>query len=471
MVGTESSDKQIFMVKFLVIKEKNKVVLAEAGKDFVDVLFSFLAMPMETIVRLLENQKSQAATTIGCFNNLYKSVVDMSKDDFLTDACKHIILYLRYLKERQYRRFKLNIDDTEDLKYYRCPNLGTSQSCSEAYSNFCSLRCSCGELMAKEIKGVVGSSDEIFVSQKTFFIMTKNMKVDFASISMTMKTLRGLGYKNLDNMEAMFVDVGHKEVLALLECLSSSDTPLTDVFLRKQNSCIITRTLNTPSLAGQDRDETESNEVLSITVFVWKQDKKILYMESGQDFVDLLFIFLVVPLELVWETSGSNIELGCIENFSKSMKSLCSSEGTNPSSFTCVLPWNYRFQAPLLDVCCKINLKAWSVKINSRPYVLKMMSPNYDGSGESTVHCRSGLVRRDTTYMISDDLTITSTKSSSTFCIMKKWGVDLDDIEVHVINISKTEASSLLRASLMTSTALTTALGSLLPKKPKEEKL
>ncbi|VVA99334.1 unnamed protein product [Arabis nemorensis] len=380
MAGTESSEKQIFKLKLLVDKEKKKVVLAKAGKDFVDVLFSFLLMPMETIVRLLENQKSQTRTTIGCFNNLYKGVVDVGKDYFLTEACKQILLYPRYAKKRQCRRLKLNIDDTEGLKYYRCPNLGISQSCSEAYSNFCSLRCSCGEMMAEEIKVVAGGSDEIFVSQKTSFMVTGNMEVEFASIVFTMKTLRGLGYKNLDNIEEMFVD-GRKELL--------------------------------------------------------------------------------------WIRSGSNIELGRIDDFCKSMKSLRSSGGTNALTCTHILPWKYRLRAPLLDVCCTSDFNAWLVTINSRPYDLKLMYPNYDGSSKSTTHCSNGLVRRDTTYIISDDLTITSTKLSSTFCIMKKWGVDLDDIEVQVINISKAE----LTASLMTSTALTTALGSLLPKKPKEEKL
>ncbi|KFK22634.1 hypothetical protein AALP_AAs61759U000200 [Arabis alpina] len=65
---------------------------------------------------------------------------------------------------------------------------------------------------AEEISGVVFTSDEILVSQKTSFIITENMEVEFASIVFTMKTLRGLGYKNLHNVEEMFVDVGHKEV-------------------------------------------------------------------------------------------------------------------------------------------------------------------------------------------------------------------------------------------------------------------
>jgi hypothetical protein len=50
-------------LKVFVDKEKSRVVFAESGKEFVDVLFSFLTLPLGTIVRLLDKQ-SQA----GCLD-------------------------------------------------------------------------------------------------------------------------------------------------------------------------------------------------------------------------------------------------------------------------------------------------------------------------------------------------------------------------------------------------------------------
>lgn len=104
-----------------------------------------------------------------------------------------------------------------------------------------------------------------------------------------------------------------------------------------------------PTLPVQDGGE---DGVMSLTVFVRKQDMKVLYAESGQDFVDLLFIFLAVPLESVWEITGRNIELGCIDNFCRNMKSLSSSGGTNASS---MLPWQYSFHKSLIGVCYQRN--------------------------------------------------------------------------------------------------------------------
>jgi len=42
-------------LKLLIDKETNNVIFAEAGKDFVDILFSFLTLPLGTIARLIES--------------------------------------------------------------------------------------------------------------------------------------------------------------------------------------------------------------------------------------------------------------------------------------------------------------------------------------------------------------------------------------------------------------------------------
>uniref|UniRef100_A0A0D3CB21 DUF674 domain-containing protein n=1 Tax=Brassica oleracea var. oleracea TaxID=109376 RepID=A0A0D3CB21_BRAOL len=411
MAGTEFSDEPVFKLKLLVDKEKNKVVLAEICKDFVDVLFSFLILPMGTIVRLLQKYQQN---------------------------CRDCDIQQRF--RVVYRAGSLTLGTRlKKMITGWCPNLEASDSCSRAYSNFCSLKCICGKFMEKEINTMEGCPKEIFGSGKKSFIILDNMEVGFCSIVLTLKALRGLGYTDLNKLDEMLVDVGHTEVLALLECLFSSDTPLMDVFLMKRSSCIITRTHNMPNLAVPACGKKKPNELPSVTVFVRKQDKKVLYAESGQEFVDLLLIFLAVPLESLWKISGANIKLGCIGTFYKSMKSLSSSEGTT-SVLTCtsMLPMNYNFQAPRLDVCRK-DYSVWTVLVNSRSYALKLMYPNYDRSTESTVHGSSGFVRRGTTYMISDDLTISPTNSCSTIRILKKLNVGLDEIEEHVINISNTE--------------------------------
>jgi hypothetical protein len=45
-------------LKVIVDRERNKVLYAEAGKDFVDALLSFLTLPLGTIARLVAKQSN-----------------------------------------------------------------------------------------------------------------------------------------------------------------------------------------------------------------------------------------------------------------------------------------------------------------------------------------------------------------------------------------------------------------------------
>lgn len=68
-------------VKLYIDKEKQKVLFAESDKEFVDELFSFLTMPLGTIVRVLGKRSE-----VGCLDELYKSVENLSEDHFQSKA-------------------------------------------------------------------------------------------------------------------------------------------------------------------------------------------------------------------------------------------------------------------------------------------------------------------------------------------------------------------------------------------------
>ncbi|CAN1269179.1 hypothetical protein LINPERPRIM_LOCUS13488 [Linum perenne] len=59
-------------LKLFIDKKTNKVVFAESGKEFVDFLFSFLSLPLGTLIRLLSKDQM-----LGCMGNLYQSVEDL----------------------------------------------------------------------------------------------------------------------------------------------------------------------------------------------------------------------------------------------------------------------------------------------------------------------------------------------------------------------------------------------------------
>ncbi|VVB12884.1 unnamed protein product [Arabis nemorensis] len=318
-----------FTLRLIVDEEKKKVVLAEACRDFVDVLFSLLTLPMGTIIRLLKiHRKSE----IGCFTNLYKSVVDMSIDDFETETCKQMLLYPRSVREVQCNRLKVNINPTQDIKCFQC-----SRYCS-FFSNFSTSRCRCGALTSKEIQleneellaGQTDDANGVFVNGRCSFIITDDLKV------------------------------------AVI---------ITDDFK-----------MQLPSIITQQP-----------------------------------------PVYYRYRLYSSNqVEYGLTTNGNRTT--------------------NYH-----KDGIVKVNL----------------MDPKSSGKDQSR-RCY-GFLKKATKFTVLDDLTITSMNSCSTVCLLKKLQSHADNLEVQVISITKTEALNLLRASLVTSSALSTALWSLIAKKPKEE--
>ncbi|PNY03248.1 DUF674 family protein [Trifolium pratense] len=103
-------------LKLLLNETGNKVLFAEAGKDFVDILCSFLTMPLGTIARLVEKETSIGPVSVGCLNSLYKSVADLDQSCFCADTIKQMLLQPINFAEDYCNTLKLNIDDTQPTK-------------------------------------------------------------------------------------------------------------------------------------------------------------------------------------------------------------------------------------------------------------------------------------------------------------------------------------------------------------------
>ncbi|PON77709.1 hypothetical protein PanWU01x14_024650 [Parasponia andersonii] len=74
-------------LKPIRLKLINQVLFAESDKDFVDVLLSFLTLPMGKIIRLADKKSG-----IGSMDELYKSVEALHRKCFWTKACKNMLL-------------------------------------------------------------------------------------------------------------------------------------------------------------------------------------------------------------------------------------------------------------------------------------------------------------------------------------------------------------------------------------------
>ncbi|KAJ0489427.1 hypothetical protein HanPI659440_Chr12g0460461 [Helianthus annuus] len=74
-------------LKLLIHKKQQRVLFAEAGKDFIDFLFSLLVLPMGTVIRLLGDRD-----IVGGLAKLYKSVSDLNNDYIQPNQNKDVLL-------------------------------------------------------------------------------------------------------------------------------------------------------------------------------------------------------------------------------------------------------------------------------------------------------------------------------------------------------------------------------------------
>ncbi|MCH91230.1 DUF674 family protein [Trifolium medium] len=118
-------------IRVLVEKGKNKVVYAEAGKDFVDVLFSFLTLPLGTIARLVAKESNIEAVRFGSLSSIYESVSDLDQQHLWSHNCKEMLLNPRNSMEGHYQHLKLNIDDTP-LQLFLCENM-SCRNCERVF--------------------------------------------------------------------------------------------------------------------------------------------------------------------------------------------------------------------------------------------------------------------------------------------------------------------------------------------------
>ncbi|KAK7286869.1 hypothetical protein RJT34_22190 [Clitoria ternatea] len=475
-------------LRLLVDKEKNRVVVAEASGDIVDIFFSFLTLPLGTIIRHVSKnqQHDDEAKKIGCINNLYQSVENSGANVFHNHICKRMLLCPRNPCETLCQKLKVRMDhESEPLKYFMC-----NKGCRRL-STFAEASCCCGKLMDREIKLHGDSSEKgyeegVFVKGGTMYLIFDDLKVLQSSPGNSVQQLLQLGYKNFHKLTEMLINVGVKEILDLLKQALTSKSPLTDVFLGNGDSkqmCTFT-----PKL----RPENQHWMIIykcNLKVTVRKSKRKILYAEAEGDFVDFLFSFLTTPLGSILKLLDGNLSLGSMNNLYKSVKDL------NPSWFTRPLgtpllnlrvapqfgcseqPTQlYEEETPTYwygtgviknNICYVVGngVVSKDKTLVNHPTAMNLFEPRSpDGTRESKI----GFVRRPSLFVVWDDLQVMPLANTSSISFLQKINVPLDDLEEHELRIGETEALNLLGASLTSKSALTEGLFFLL-KKPKEE--
>ncbi|KAK7373802.1 hypothetical protein VNO80_07222 [Phaseolus coccineus] len=270
----------------MVDKETDNVICAGANKEFVDVLYSFLTMPLGTIARLVQQESLRGPVQVGSLNTLYESVVNFNKEYLWSDSCKEMLVRPRNSSEYHCRSLKLNIDDTDPTSYFICPNFRE-----------------CGMSMLNNLLVVPNIMYEDIESLRSFFESVLESYLERNEVN------------GLLSLEVITMNVNKRQILDLLKCCLLSKTALSHFFF--VNKPILEDSSFRTPFVGYP-----STLQIKVKIVVRKSNKKILYAEGAEDFAEFLLSFLTLPLGGVVLLLRTYSSMGSVDNLYNSIDAL-----------------------------------------------------------------------------------------------------------------------------------------------------
>ncbi|KAL1121813.1 hypothetical protein V6Z11_D01G259100 [Gossypium hirsutum] len=186
-----------------------------------------------------------------------------------------------------------------------------AKMCSERLvgllSNYKTTKCSCGKLMNRDVPGREMDVVKDETKGESMFFTTDGLVVMKGLPGNLIQFLHKLGIKNFHQIKEEVLEIDSYEMSNLLSYSLVSKTTLTDALLRKQRILSGEKSL----LVAPNMEETVEIDVKTrVKIILRKSDRKILFAETSEDFVDLLFSFLTIPFDSVLELLlGSNLTL------------------------------------------------------------------------------------------------------------------------------------------------------------------
>ncbi|KAK8510270.1 hypothetical protein V6N13_103862 [Hibiscus sabdariffa] len=231
-------------LKLLIDKIGQRVLCAEADKDFVDFLFNILLLPVGTVTRLLTKE-----AMVGSLGNLYQSVENFRHPYILPTADKFTLLNPKCSPTVATNVPLLlpNVQSSTPQGFYRCSHghgAYSSGSCCVYYTNDPRSTCpSCSRLMnspatfvspSKKVSTPSSAADDGgYVRGVVTYTIMDDLTVAPMSTISSIVMLSKFNVKQVDALEERVVNVGINEGVELLKASLQSKTVLTDVFLTK----------------------------------------------------------------------------------------------------------------------------------------------------------------------------------------------------------------------------------------------
>ncbi|KAI3805767.1 hypothetical protein L1987_21653 [Smallanthus sonchifolius] len=392
-------------LKVFVDKKKKKVMFAEAEQDFVEILFSFLTLPLGTIARLSSKHEATKDIKVGSLNSLYESVKNLDNKHFSNEHCKIALVN---------------------------PNSSSLSLCEMLKVNLNNMK------SVDASVSTVSHSNLVFFKKNASFIVTDDLNVIPVKLDTSITLLNFLGVEYIDLLEERTIDFGLEEFSSLLKWSLVTNTPLTNLVLGETNprswSCSCSSCIKTSTTSNLPLISSFSTQRQTVKLLIQKSKKQVLCAQAGNIFVEMLFSFLTIPLGNVKRLTMDNSSTTGIDNMYNSIPSLGDGKYLKSDEVKSML------------LCPKLA---------SNYLRVTDLLPVYDKSIS-----QGSFLKEQATYIVSDDLEVTFSPSISTISKFNTLGIPVGDVEVMEVSIGEQEALLILKASLASTSTLTDCLSS-----------
>ncbi|KAJ9550992.1 hypothetical protein OSB04_015037 [Centaurea solstitialis] len=417
MAATAKKDNKI-LLKVMVHKEKNQVVFAEADSTFVDTLFSIMTLPLGTLFRVLEKCPDKNLKTVGCLNNVYRSLAELPAGYFTDEENKFLMLNPRTYGYDYCFHLEHKIDDTEPTNYFKCggwlcnrPGFSFT-TCSYAKCIYC------GSVMNEEAGDQFDGDDEesVFVPNLVSFIVTDDLRVMPNTSDFSIPLVCDLGSTDPSQLEERTIDICREQMVILVKAALLCKNPLTYLVFHNMHpgGGLVTK------------------------------------LEANEDFVDFLFGFLEIPLgTLVGKLNNGNTSFECLNNLFASISNMGAGECIKSQKLKDML-----IQPQLVYKYVSGN-QIFPLNV-PKSYEIRYHEPKLYLKDPRDLEDR--YLKSPSKFMLTDDLVVTPLSSISVFAMLNKLKVPLNDVEQHAIVIGITEGLKILNAALESNSAFTDGL-------------
>ncbi|XP_042429771.1 uncharacterized protein LOC122016511 isoform X2 [Zingiber officinale] len=434
-----ATDQPQITLRVFVNKTKNCVAFVESDLDFVDVLLSFLTLPVGTVVRLLNKQSS-----LGCFDKLYQSVEQLDEKYLVTAACRSMLTNPVNSSGVQCQKLRINIDEMGEL--YKCPSANCRHRLT--YSYYSGLKCQCGRYMNEAISNDLNRDDVnyeelhgVFI-QGDKFVVTDSLCIAF--VEDLISTLNECGNGDRNQMEERLVKIEREQVLHILKRSLISNTPLTDVLLHNGED------MTTPKVSVPSIEKTVERKAFD-------EEKKIYKLN--------------MVLTRNKRHLGSRFRIGCLNNLYGSAERLrssgyvvagCEERLLNPKLapyFNCknqIIGVEEEKQDIYYacSVCyCKLS-DTCSICNSCRRYSSRAELIDPKSQPRGIISSSGSYCQKLITYMVTDELVVTPLSLTDARSFRNEIS---DPIKMAELSVAEEEVLDFLAVALASNTALTDA--------------